>query len=236
MPFPEMLDSATQSQLTKALHRASEAGNVSAAETLLAAFAARNSKDVGAAAISALRAALAKQKWGVVAYLASFLADTETGFETYKITYDELSSYFGGADSFRLSDAIRPVVSQRDDQCIFGSAYTSGSSENFIGFGRVIPKTPRGDIGSPERPSPYFNLASLGRSLRTLQNRNDVVIKQGAIRVVFDFPYPLDTMPQTHTLSAPNGKQGFTRGKLAEAVARKYREIFASGDSGLPRW
>lgn len=216
---------ASQGGLAEALAVAAAAGKTSTVETLLGTVADRFPDSLAEEAARALRAATRRQRWATAAYLADFLADTtRAGGEPGQDIEGEILRCLRGAQGdFVLTEAI--VRCPAKEPRALGGAGLRPEAPPAIRFEHVTPDLPPQAFGGAECPSPYFNLSTPEISLAVLRGGDDEVIGRPEVRVVFDFPPPLD---RTRTLSAPPGRRIFTRKELAQAVSREYQRLARS--------
>lgn len=99
-----------------------------------------------------------------------------------------------------------------------------GAAGGAITFEHVDPDLPPEAYGGANNPCRHFSLAEPERSAATLRGKDDFVLPAGVLTLELGFP------PEVAGTYAV-GTSG-TRGDVARAVAEKYGELLAAGDSG----
>jgi hypothetical protein len=93
-----------------------------------------------------------------------------------------------------------------------------------ISFELIDPAAKPGEYMSAEEPSPYFGLSKeqMERSLKYLQDGDEVVIPKNEIRVEINYPFA-----NSHIFTlTPQIGEVFTRSGLGIAIALKYQEMY----------
>ena len=95
--------------------------------------------------------------------------------------------------------------------------------EGVIGFDMVYPDSAEGEYGSKEDPAPYVCLHDPSHNLKYMTDPAEIVISKPQIKLAFRHRLEAE---HVFSLTAPKGKEGFSRAALAFNIARIYQSMF----------